>query len=119
MTNYLLVVADHNDADYITKVEKISDKTLQKLKPLFSAIKKFKPYKSASGSGMMHTHPHNFPVGECCRTDLGEKELADIYPDHLHALQIFQDEYVPVNEYGIHTIKEIKLLEIASVKKLV
>jgi hypothetical protein len=77
---YLLVVADTNDADYIQTFEKISDRDLEILKPLFKAIKNFKPYVTTGDYGEREHH-HNFPTNDCCRDDLGEKTVEQIYAD--------------------------------------
>lgn len=103
------IVADTNDADYVTEVSKISDDELNKILPLIKAIKNFKPY-TVKVRGTNWTHGHNFPDGEYSpRTDLGEKTINEIYSEFSEeTIETFRD-LVPTGEYGIHTIESIKI----------
>ena len=105
---YLLVRADTNDADYVRSFKPIEEEILAKFLPLFQAIKDFKPYKGGRTS-----HRHNFPTGDCCREDMGEKQVEEIYADiDPEILGEFQEEYMPNGEFGTHTINEIKVFEV-------
>lgn len=74
------IVADTNDADYVTEITEISDKTLEKIKPLIEAIKNFEPYNGKSESGLDWAHSHNYPCGEYApREDLGELTPQEIF----------------------------------------
>ena len=107
------VVVDTNDADYVGKMVSVSDENIEKWMPLIEKIKNFKPYTGTTDSGREWKHSSNFPIGECCREDLGEKdpcELYDITEDEL-------DEFIEVfelygGEYGFHTIVSISEVEI-------
>lgn len=107
------VVVDTNDADYVGKMVSVSDENIEKWMPLIEKIKNFKPYTGTSDSGTTWNHSSNFPIGECLRDDLGEKdpcELYDITDDEL-------DEFIEVfelygSEYGFHTIVSISEVEI-------
>lgn len=106
------VEVDTNDADYIGKIVSVSDEKVEKWMPLIEKIKNFKPYTGASDSGRTWNHTSNFPVGECCRYDLGEMdpcELYDISEDEL-------DEFIETfelygGEFGFHTINKIVEIE--------
>jgi hypothetical protein len=106
------VEVDTNDADYIGKLVSVSDEKVEKWKPLIEKINNFKPYKGTADSGTTWNHSSNFPVGECCRYDLGEMdpcELYDITEDEL-------DEFIETfelygGEYGFHTITQIVEIE--------
>lgn len=113
--SYLLIIkADTNDADYIESTNVISQEELDRFMPLINAIKKFKPYKSKG-----RTHYHNFPVGECCREDMGEKSIQEIYSKINEDIVDEFNDMVPYSEYGTHTIQSIKLYEIVGeVKEL-
>ena len=96
MKRLLVIVAD-NDGDYVTEMNEITPEQLEELLPVFEAIKNFKPYKATSEGGSPWTHSHNWPKGSgeyVPRKDLGEKS--------------------PYGEYGIHTIKTIKVLNVES-----
>lgn len=110
---YLLIKADTNDADYVQSFKLITNEQLDSFLPLFEAIAAFKPYKSKSKSGMEYTHGHNFPYGECLREDLGEKAPDEIYEDVVsdEVFETFAD-FLPNSEFGIHTIKKIKVYEV-------
>lgn len=107
MKQYSITIkADTNDADYITETSKISEEDLNALRPLITAIKNFKPYGDFN---------HNFPANEY--TNLGEKTVEELYPDHLDALEIF-DGCRPYGEYGIHTIKSVTVTPHVEQEKL-
>ena len=107
------VEVDTNDADYIGKLVHVSHEKAEKWMPLIEKIKNFKPYTGTSDSGRTWNHTHNFPVGECCRYDLGEMdpcELYDITEDEL-------DEFIETfelygGEFGFHTINKIVEIEV-------
>lgn len=114
------VVADTNDADYVTSLSKISDKDLNKIRPVIAAIKAFKPYQSLV-DGKPWTHTNNFPSGEYYpQENLGEKSVEELYGAVAgggDALYLFQ-EYVPFGEHGIHTITSIAIAQPVQWKKL-
>lgn len=104
----ITITVDTNDADYATAVCDITKKQLDKIKPLIAAIKKFKPYKTESKKyrhlgTATYTHNHNYPHGECCREDLGEKSPREYYDFPEEIFELFE-EFLPWNEYGFHTI---------------
>jgi hypothetical protein len=119
---YLFVQADTNDADYVSKFTEISDEDLAKLMPLFEAIKAFKRYKGKCKDGPAWEHNHNFPWGSgeyVPRKDLGEKTVWEIYPEYKEAIRIFVDQYWPYGEYGIHTIDNIKVFNVAGIEEII
>ena len=102
------VEIDTNDADYIGKLVHISDEKVEKWMPLIEKIKNFKPYTGTSNWDTQWNHSSNFPVGECCRYDLGEKdpmELYDITEDEL--VKFIETFELYGGEYGFHTISKI------------
>lgn len=112
------IVVDTNDADYATRVSKISDRDLAKVMPLIKAIKKFKPYQGACVSGRgTWTHDHNFPRSEYFpRIDLGEKTVEEIYADIGTPVIDLFSEYLP--SYGFHTVESIEIAPAVKWKKL-
>lgn len=99
----ITVVCDSNDADYVTKVSKITSEDLEKVKPLIEAIKNFKSYKVGNWS-----FDHNYPCGEHYpREDLGEKFPRDIYVGiDEESFDIFEN-IVP--DGGFHSVKSIQV----------
>ena len=121
MKYYINIKADTNDADYISELNEISKEDLDAIRPLIKAIAEFKPYESDSKSGRPWTHRHNFPAGDCLREDLGEKSPEELYVHSGLATQEQLDlfyEFVPSDEYGIHTIESIEVLEVNKVENL-
>ena len=117
----LIIEADTNDADYISSINEIDLETLESLKPLFTAIKNFKPYTVVS-KDMDWTHDNNFPYGDgeyTPRLDLGEKTVEEIYAEVVspEILDNFKENFCPYGEHGIHTIKQITVLEYIDEKK--
>lgn len=108
---FLVVKVDTNDADYVSKVSKISDADLEILKPLLAAIAEFKPYSGVSSSGSEWTHRHNYPFGEILRSDLGEKSPREMYPDISEDVFEAFNDYLPSTEYGFHTIKRVDIID--------
>lgn len=113
----LIITVDENDADYNTKMSVIPEEDLNRILPLIEAIKNFKPYTSKSDSGSEWTHRHNYPFGDCCREDLGEKPPYEFYPFDEEVFEIFE-EYVPYSEYGFHTIVSIEVGDVPKRTKL-
>jgi hypothetical protein len=107
MSNYILVKVDMNDGDYASKFTAISDETLAIIMPLIQKIKSNSSY-------------HNFNYRENC--DDGEHAY-DVYVDKEtvdhdeEVLDIFWD-FLPVTEYGFHTIETIEIYDVGHVEKL-
>lgn len=121
MKKYLVITADTNDGDYVTEKHSVTDETIELLKPAIEAVKNFKPYK-VHMHNIDWNHSHNFPTGECCREDLGEKTPKEYYVDGGFMTEdqfLDFEEYVPYAEYGIHTITSIEILEVSEETKLI
>lgn len=122
--NFLLIVTvDTNDADYNTEVSRIEQEQLDKLLPVFEAIKNFKPYKGMTDPkrtgtpAREWTHNNNWPVGEYAyRPDLGGKTPEEIYAGVLTEDQIglFEDYLPSAGDTGYHDIVSITVLEVAN-----
>lgn len=113
MKKYIYIIADTNDADYISNLEEITDAHLEKIMPMINAINEFQPYQwEDNDSKFSHTwiHQHNFPNSEYTRTDLGEKTIEQLYGE-VSGFEEFQD-LAPYGETGIHSIKVIKILTV-------
>lgn len=116
MTNklFLIIKTDENDADYKTDIHEITQEQLDKLFPVFEAIKNFKPYTTISDSefAISHTHNSNWPNGDgefVPRFDLGEKSIEEIYDGILTGDQI--DEFNDLIPFNIHTVVSIQVIE--------
>ena len=124
MTKYKLIIeADTNDADYVSAVNEVNKETIEKLYPVFDAIKAFKPYETKTDGKidgeieMDWTHDSNWPVGDALRPDLGEKSPQEIYPNLTpKQVEMFND-LCPYGEYGFHTITKITVVEYISEKE--
>ena len=111
----IIIKADTNDADYVTSQRVITDEQLEKIRPVVDAIKSFQPFK-VKKHGIDWNHHHNYPTGENCRTDLGEKSAIEMY-GKIDGFKLF-DSMCPTDEYGLHTIVSVDVLEIANETKL-
>ncbi len=98
------------DHDY-TEISDITEEDLDRFRPLIKAVAEFTEYTTVHEGGMNWTHSSNFPYGEACRKDLGEKTIGEIYPDFDEDLiQEFIEEYLNCsNEYGFHSITRIEV----------
>lgn len=103
----ILVTTDWNDGDYIEHLYKIPEDIFDKFLPLIKAINDFKPYLYKLGIA-----DHNFPIGECLRNDLYEKDVYHLYnqfsEDYIDA---FIDTFLSYNmdeEFGMHSIIKIE-----------
>ena len=101
----ITITVDTNDADYVTSTNIILGKDLVILLSLIEDIKKFEQYR-AHAQGMMWTHEHNYPFGECLRRDLGEKSPRELYNYDESIFDLFE-RHLPSTEYGFHTIESI------------
>ncbi len=99
MKKYIIIKADTNDADYVTKERLINDEQLEEIKPAIEAVKNSK-------------QRHNWGTGDGCNSyESPEAQYVDtgiITEDQMDALSF----YLPTGEYGIHTIVSIKILVI-------
>jgi hypothetical protein len=106
MANYILVEVDMNDADYASKFTPIDDEVLAIILPLIEKIKG-------------NTNRHNFSYRE--NTNDGEHAY-EVYVneetvDHdEEVLDMFMD-FLPVTEYGFHTIKTIEIYDVGHIEK--
>lgn len=113
----ILITVDTNDADYATNISSISAKKLDQIKPLIEAIATFKSYKVKTPLSSKYEHSHNYPYGEMCREDLGEKTPQQLYKFSDKVFELFE-EFLPYNEYGFHTIESIEVFEKVNRQKL-
>jgi hypothetical protein len=109
MNQQILIQIDTNDADYMSSANEITDEEIEKIRPVIEAIKNFKPYIGTKKS-YKNEHDSNYPTGECCREDLGEKTAEELY-GHIPGFETFE-ELLPYPEYGFHTIESIKIIQI-------
>lgn len=109
------VEVDTNDADYVGQLVEVSNEDAEKWMPLIEKIKNFKTYSGVSKHGMVWEHHHNFPFGECCRKDLGEKSPCELYNISEEEMEAFQEAFwLWGNEYGFHTITQIVEVNISN-----
>jgi hypothetical protein len=120
MKKLLIIKADTNDGDYVTAMHEVTEEYIKALEPVFKAISEFKPYRTEKVEGMQSagwTHNHNWPCGnDLPRLDLGEKYPQDIYPQLSNEDVEEFNQLCPTAEYGIHTIVDIRVLDVADEK---
>ena len=108
MKKYIIIEADTNDADYISKKSIITLEQIQLIRPVVKAIKQFIPYAGDNHPSWAHLHDHNFPLGDVVREDLGERSSEELY-GHLDGYKLFE-RFCPWGEYGIHTIVSVDIV---------
>ena len=107
------VEVDTNDADYLGRLVEIEDEDAKKWMPLIERIENFKPYTGTADTGTTWNHTSNFPIGECCRYDLGEKDPMELYGITEEELDEFREVFnLYGGEFGFHTISKIVEIEI-------
>lgn len=105
----LRVVADANDADYVESTQPVDQETIDFWRKLAKKIKEFKPYEIKEKGYRNISHRHNWPDGEMCREDLGEKHYTKLYGISEEEDEMYVYDYVPNGQYGIHTIESIEI----------
>ena len=91
MKKYIIISADENDGDYITKKSSVSDIQIEDLKIILAII---------------GIRKHNWD-----NTDI--ENLIEKYSGLLTKEQImFFNKYVPCNDYGVHTIVKVEIIEV-------
>lgn len=76
-TKEIYVQADTNDADYISRIEDITDKQLEDLMPLFTAIKEFKIARRK-------WHCHSWPRSEYTKSCASPEKNLSRYISRYH-----------------------------------
>jgi hypothetical protein len=112
----LKIEVDTNDGDYISEITVITSKQLEQLRPLFAAIKRFVPYKCGEDG---YRHDNNFPYGDCCREDMGELPVQELYKDIDPETLEYFIQLCPFCEYGFHTIESVEVAPEVKWEKLV
>ena len=118
---FAIISVDTNDGDIETNIVEITEEQAVVFNNVATAIKKFKPYETQA-HGMTVKHEHNFPTGECLRTDMGELSPEEYY---LETDKITEKDFteflelVPYVEYGFHTVTEIRILAVIGEIKLI
>lgn len=117
----LIVTADENDADYVTKETDINQEDINRFRPLIKKIIENEKMKGWSRSKDARNEDNtlkeeakpwfnfcNWPTQDCVR----DKDIYEIYSDFDRDLvEQFDERFVPWREYGVHTIKSIRLIE--------
>ena len=108
MKYLVIVTADGNDADYQDRSEFIEPDQLPFVRKIAAAIKAY-PER--------HNWTRDCDLG---RGIYGDKSLKEKYANVLTEEEIEKwiDEFMPYNEYGIHTINNIQLIEVANHEEL-
>lgn len=91
----IIVTVDVNDADYVSRVEKINDKQLDRIKPLIAAIKKFSDTNST-----YFNWPENPNAANTTPRDMYN------FPEEI--IQEFEC-FIPYSEYGIVRVKSVTI----------
>lgn len=88
----LTVVADTNDGDYMTEINKISEEDLKRFLPLFAAIQ---------DSSFDHNWCTSYYERDPCPRSMYARFDSELIEEF--------DQLVPHGEYGVHTIDSIRV----------
>lgn len=111
------VEVDTNDGDLLGNLVDVSDEDVDRWASLIEKIQAFEPYRVIH-FGVTQVHRHNFPLHECRRADLGEKDPCEIYNISDEELEDFLFAFrIRGGEYGLHTIT--KIVEVKLINRLV
>ena len=119
---YIYIKADENDADYVKSLNEITDENLELIRPLLTEIKNCSarnnwPAISEYRDCELHIlYPNHFKNNKEVLDDEDEDDEYDVVAITETAKAF---EYLlPYSEEGIHTIKEIKILEVINEESL-
>jgi len=97
----VIIEADENDADYISEMSDVkSDEDLEILRKVAGVIKK------QSDGNWENTEDSKNPPAEMYKGLLTAEEIKKF------------DDFVPDNDYGVHTIVSIRIVEIKEIEQL-
>ncbi len=118
---FAIISVDTNDGDIETNINELTEEQALMLARVATAIKNFEPYEVQT-HGFTQKHEHNFPTGECLRTDMGELPPEEYY---LETDKISLEDFgefinmTPYTEFGFHTVTEIRILAVIGDIKLI
>jgi len=87
----LTIVADYNDANYITEIHHIDQETLDKLHPIMTEVGKTRRYNWNTSEYAQAPSPN------------------EMYPQFDEDVIDHFDSLVPYGEHGVHSIETIKI----------
>jgi len=117
MKKYIIVTADENDGDYITNKSEITDTELELIKPVIKQLQLRKAKLNEDRNKNWNEYRHNWETGELINEKSPEKLYVETGLLTQEQVNIF-DKYVPDNEFGIHTIDSVEILEVVNEIKL-
>lgn len=114
MKKYIIITADTNDADYITSKNEITDEILLELQLVIKCLQdRYKLYQETGE----WKYNHNWEVGDFNNGYTPEElyiETGLLTQDQVNLM----NEFIPNDEYGIHTIESIEILTVIEELKL-
>lgn len=117
MKKYIIITGDTNDGDYISEKTQISDENLEIIKPVIKAIKDYNEDKTITYQKWNWWDIKDYNN----RRDNSKPTPKELYLNtgkcSQEAFDIFND-YIPHDEYGIHSIDSIELLTVIEEQKL-
>lgn len=112
MKKYIIIKADTNDADYITKKTEITDEQIEQIKPVIAALQVRRDKLNEDRHKNWNRWSPNWETSKYGR--LVTPSEMYVKPGILteEQVQIF-DEFVPYGEYGVHTIETVEILVVS------
>lgn len=114
---FLKIQASIKDGVSLVKISPIKTKVFNSFKLFLEALRNFQPYEV---NGVIFKN--NFPFGESCQVDLGEKTTEQLYVDTKiispEAFEIFVQTYMPHDEYGVFQIESVEVFSVSKLHKI-
>jgi len=112
MKKCIIITADTNDADYITKKTEITDEQIEQIKPVIAAIQARRDKLNEDRHTNWNKWGHNWETSEYGKLGTPSKMYVDTGILTEEQVQLF-NEFVPYGEYGVHTIKTVDILVVS------
>lgn len=107
MKKYIIITADYNDGDYVTKKSEISDEQIEMMRNIVNKVDKIELY----GGGYAGSF-------EWKTEDQQEEPLLLAHPELTEEEIKLLEKFRPCAEYGIHSIEDIEILTVLEEEKL-
>lgn len=101
MKKYVIITADHNDGDYVTEKSEITDEEIEQFKEIVKKINRIELHQGGFA-----------PCFEWKTGDQQEESLDQAHPELTGEEIDLIERFRPSNEYGIHTIEDIEIIEV-------
>lgn len=112
MKKMLYIKTDENDCNYHTYFDEITEEKLKEILPIIEVIKKHRSYPNGE-------YPHLRNDCKWNTREMDDETVEKEYKGELTEKQIeLMNDYIPDGEFGIHTIVDIRIINVESEEDL-